>query len=724
MASTSRSQELLIKLLNTRQDRQRQGLPPLTQTQLDEVAKVNGYRDFDQFSRSISYLATGQAETDAQGDIGDKMREWFGGLTFELADNLEGVFRSVVEDRPLSDVMEQIQIERQNYQTTNPGEATALQISGGLTTPVSPGMGVAKVAPTLAKGVVLGGRQGQLAQKLASTVPAQGAVMGATDAAAYSAFSGNDVGQIGSDALTGAVVGAPLAKLGNVVGEYGGKAYQFGKEQLGKVLNAGSGSSGRVARAIDPLTYPELRDVPIERRIALEEIRNRNELGNMPTDQYRQQLGVLEEANKADRATFLDVANRVGGSDNPIYAATDAIMFEPSLKAQFGRTIVPRQEKDAVLNAIREDFSDTMGRQLNEQQINTIADNAARKAQPLYDQADPQVVFQTPRIQNYLDEDYVQDAYRNYRGPYVTEQKALGVINPKPLPVSPSMPMEVRTLDAIQKGVRRQEGLDRLDASPKRTELDTSNLRKVQQLALDDAGAQVPKYREARRIYAVGQGIDEFEQGVRDINSTAMTPYKVLGRYESLKDGIEKEAYRSGAVDAVIRKFDRSTADMPNLAKTFRNNELMKKLRVLFPTDAAFQEFLKRSRMEDTLADSARLGSGSQTTPRAETLKEMRDSNIRPSDLLNPKRVVDRMFGDIDDQVQRSRDSTKFQNIGEVTLGQGPDNINRSLNQLDALDRMRLEQMRLGRYGQGAGSRSGILGVDPETREGVISLLF
>src|SRR5210317_2606135 len=190
MASPSRSQELLIKLLNEQQDRQRQGLPPLTQAQLDDVAKVNGYRDFDQFSRSVSYLATGQAETKAEGDIADKMREWFGGLTFELADNLEGVFRSVAEDRPLSDIMEQIQMERQNYQTTNPNEAAALQVSGGSTTPVSPGMGAAKVAPAVAKGLgnataglVMGGKAGQIAQKVASTVPARGAVMGATDAA-------------------------------------------------------------------------------------------------------------------------------------------------------------------------------------------------------------------------------------------------------------------------------------------------------------------------------------------------------------------------------------------------------------------------------------------------------------------------------------------------------------------------------------------------------------
>ena len=120
MPSKSRSQELLDELLFAQQDRQRKGLPPLTQKQLDEVAKVNGYRDFDQFSRSISYLATGQAGTRAEGDIADKMREWFGGMTFELADNLEGMFRAVREDRPHSDVMEQIQMERQNYQTTNP----------------------------------------------------------------------------------------------------------------------------------------------------------------------------------------------------------------------------------------------------------------------------------------------------------------------------------------------------------------------------------------------------------------------------------------------------------------------------------------------------------------------------------------------------------------------------------------------------------------------------
>ena len=53
MPSKSRSQELLDELLFAQQDRQRKGLPPLTQNQLDEVAKVNGYRDFDQFNAAF-----------------------------------------------------------------------------------------------------------------------------------------------------------------------------------------------------------------------------------------------------------------------------------------------------------------------------------------------------------------------------------------------------------------------------------------------------------------------------------------------------------------------------------------------------------------------------------------------------------------------------------------------------------------------------------------------
>ena len=168
MPSKSRSQELLDELLFAQQDRQRKGLPPLTQNQLDEVAKVNGYRDFDQFSRSISYLATGLTGTRAEGDIADKMREWFGGMTFELADNLEGVFRAVKEDRPLSDVMEQIQMERQNYQATNPAEAASMNVSGALMTPapLSPGVQLSNLATKAARAARPTSKLGQMARSI------------------------------------------------------------------------------------------------------------------------------------------------------------------------------------------------------------------------------------------------------------------------------------------------------------------------------------------------------------------------------------------------------------------------------------------------------------------------------------------------------------------------------------------------------------------------------
>lgn len=729
MASPSRSQELLIKLLNEQQDRQRQGLPPLTQTQLNEVANVNGYRDFDQFSRSVSYLATGQAETKAEGDIADKMREWFGGLTFELADDLEGILRVVAlgEDRPLSDIMEQIQMERQNYQTTNPNEAAALQVSGGLTTPVSPGMGAAKVAPALAKGLgnataglVMGGKAGQIAQKVASTVPARGAVMGATDAAAYSAFSGNDAGQVGTDALTGAAIGAPLAKLGDVVGEYGGKAYQFGKEQLGRLLNTQTGGSGGGGRIFN--TFPELRDAPPDRRTALEEIRNLNELGNMPTSQYRDELAQLQGAGKADSATFLDVANRVGGSDNPIYGAADAIMYDPYVTGLFKKTVAPRQEKNAVLNAIRNDFSQTAGPTMTQREVINRAREAQAASKPYYQNADPQVVFETDKIRNYLTDDTVQRAYQDYRPKYIRAQKAEGVIDPQPLPAEPTTPMEIRTLDAVQKAVRRKQGLDRGNPLATEDAYDMDNLRTIQRMALDDAGKQVPDYQKARQIYAEGQGIDEYRSGMKAIN-TSKTPDDILDEFAKLQPGIKQDAFRSGLVNAVIGKFSRNKAEMPNLAQEFRNNELMEKLSVVFPSEEALNAFLNRSRMEDDLAIAARAGSGSQTQPRQQRREDMSDRRARISD-LNPMKIVDRVLDNVDEQVQRQRDQVKFRNMGDILFDQGPQNINRNLDQLNALQRMIDEQERLRRYGQGAGSRSGILGVDPDTRESFISLLF
>jgi hypothetical protein len=176
-------------------------------------------------------------------------------------------------------------------------------------------------------------------------------------------------------------------------------------------------------------------------------------------------------------------------------------------------------------------------------------------------------------------------------------------------------------------------------------------------------------------------------------------------------------------VNAVIGKFSRNKAEMPNLAKEFRNNELMEKLSVVFPNEEALNSFLNRSRMEDDLAIATRVGSGSQTQPRQQTREDMSDRRARISD-LNPMKIVDRVLDNVDEQVQRQRDQVKFRNMGDVLFDQGPQNINRNLDQLDALQRMIDEQERLRRYGQGAGSRSGILGVDPDTRESFISLLF
>lgn len=708
MPSKSRSQELLDELLFAQQDRQRKGLPPLTQNQLDEVAKVNGYRDFDQFSRSISFLATGQAGTRAEGDIGDKMREWFGGMTFELADNLEGMFRAVREDRPLSDVMEQIQMERQNYQTTNPAEAASMNVSGALMTPapLSPGVQLSNLATKAARAARPTSKLGQMAQGAATSSPAQGAIMGAGDTAAYSAFSGGSPDQIATETGVGAVAGGVLGYPAQKLGELGARAYASmkGRESVSKLL--GGGGSGATFD-----TFPELQGTPPNQRRALEKLLQRIQQGDLSIPDFQRSLSEFQNLGRGDVVTLTDLATRlVPSGKSPLYQMADVVTSNPTGSTLFANTIGQRQEKSAILDRLRNDFGGTMGRQLTEDQVAAIAENARRQSKPLYQEADPQVVFSTPNIENYLSDPYVQRAYQSQLPKFERAQKAEGVMNPQPLPAEPTTPMEVRTLDAVQKAVRKQQGLDRAGQSVTEDAYDLGNLRTLQDRALSDAGDQVPVYREARKTFAEGMGTDEFEEGMRDMTANSMTPFKVRQKYENLQDGIKRDAYKSGLVNALIRKWQRNTAGSPNLAKDLRNDELVEKLRVVFPDEQEFNRFLARTQAEDQMATVSNLGAGSQTQPRQAEERDMLDSSGSLAEVITPQGFMNRFVGRMEDRVMDERREQLKRELAPLLFNQGPQNINPTLNQLSALERMQDDAMRARQYGIGAVPRATIAG--------------
>jgi hypothetical protein len=717
MATPSRSQKLLTRLLQEQQRRQQEGKPPLSQSQLDRVAKAEGYRDFDQFSRSISYLATGQAGTKAEGDIADKMREWFGGMTFELADDLEGIFRAVRDDVPLSDMMEQIQMERQNYQTTNPAEAASMNVSGALMTParLSPGVQLSNLATKAARAARPTSKLGQIAQGAATSSPVQGAIMGAGDTAAYSAFSGGTPDQIAKESTVGAVAGGVLGYPAQKLGELGARAYASmkGRESVSNVLESANKLYRRLGGGSGGIfdTFPELQGTPPNQRRALEFLLKQIQDGDLSIPDFQRSLSEFQNLGRGDVVTLTDLATRlVPSGKSPLYQTADVVTSNPTGSTLAARTIGQRQEKSAILDRLRNDFASTMGRQLTEDQVAAIAENAQRQSKPLYQEADPQVVFSTPNIENYLSDPYVKRAYQSQLPKFERAQKAEGMINPQPLPAEPTTPMEVRTLDAVQKAVRKQQGLDRAGQSVTEDAYDLGNLRTLQDRALSDAGDQVPVYRQARKTFAEGMGTDEFEEGMRDMTANSMTPFKVRQKFENLQDGIKRDAYKSGLVNALIRKWERNTAGSPNLAKDLRNDELVEKLRVVFPDEQEFNRFLARTQAEDQMATVSNLGAGSQTQPRQATEREMLDSSGSLAEVMTPQGFMNRFVGKMEDRVMDERREQLKRELAPLLFNQGPQNINPTLNQLSALERMQDDAMRARQYGIGAVPRATVAG--------------
>ncbi len=710
MAKT-RAQGVLQEMLAEQRRRESEGLPPLRPEQLDAAARLNGYRDFEQFGDSITYLATGGAETNADGRITDKMREWFAGATFELGDDVESVFRAVLEDRPISDVRDQIRVERENYQQNNPNEAAMLGLSGGLMAPVSPGAqlskGVARGAQALGSS-----RAGRIAQRIATSSPAQAAISGAADTAAYSAFSGSDSEQVAEDAAGGGVVGGVMGWPAKKIGELGARAYASakGRESVAGVLESanrvlGGGSGGRVFD-----TFPEMSGLPPDRRRALEYLLKKTQEGNLSVPDFQRALSEFQELGRGEIVSLTDLATRLTpAGKSALYREADVVVGNTAGGSVFNETIRPRQAKSGIFDRLQSDFGATAGEQLTEEQIAAIAANARREARPLYEQADPRVVFSTPNLENYLSDPYVQRAYQT-QVPNLERADKVGNLPPRAYPSEPKTPMEIRTLDAVQKTVRKQQGLDRANQQASVDANDLGNLRTLQNRALEDAGRQVPEYQQARRLYAEGMGEDEFEEGMRDLTANSMTPYKVQKKFESLPDGLKRDAYRSGLVEALLRKWRKNPAASPNLARDFQNDETMGKLRVVFPNEDEFNRFRARVEAEAQLAEVANLGGGSQTQPRMSVDREMLDSSGSIAELASPSGALRNFIGAMENRVLDERREDLKRELAPLLFRQGPQNINPTLEQLQALQRMQDDAMRARQYGISALPRGAVAG--------------
>ena len=126
----------------------------------------------------------------------------------------------------------------------------------------------------------------------------------------------------------------------------------------------------------------------------------------------------------------------------------------------------------------------------------------------------------------------------------------------------------------------------------------------------------VPSYREARNAWGgPSQYLESIENG-RDILSNKVGAEELRSNLAQMTEA-QQEAYRVGAVSAIVGKLRSDTAKLPDLTKYLRSPEMRDKIAAIMPTPEAAESFQQRLDYEISKSElSGRSLAGSATARR------------------------------------------------------------------------------------------------------------
>lgn len=161
----------------------------------EDISTQPSINQVDPFAMSEGGLETGSSKA--------AIRNFFQGMTFNTADEMEAAFRSTFGDKTYEENIDMIRAEMKAYEAENPGSTVAQQIAGGVMNPA-----LALKLP-------------QFLQKMSPLM--QGGVVGGSSGLLYGVGGGeggvSERVQSGAvDAGIGILIGAPLQKLASTVG--------------------------------------------------------------------------------------------------------------------------------------------------------------------------------------------------------------------------------------------------------------------------------------------------------------------------------------------------------------------------------------------------------------------------------------------------------------------------------------------------------------------------
>lgn len=178
-------------------------------------------------------------------------------------------------------------------------------------------------------------------------------------------------------------------------------------------------------------------------------------------------------------------------------------------------------------------------------------------------------------------------------------------------------------------------------------------------------------YKKARNIFAGSMATQEaMDFGLNIFTNKAYkeNPEKVIGLYNNA----EKEAFRNGVFEAVLRKMETSTDNSNVGLKIIGNERNRNLLRLAFPDDVnddAFNEFINNFQQEiDSRAVEVRVLSGSQTAQRNALVDKFKEKSARAINTrsLKPEELINSLMREDFDLLNDAQTDAMSQKLAEV----------------------------------------------------------
>jgi hypothetical protein len=230
--------------------------------------------------------------------------------------------------------------------------------------------------------------------------------------------------------------------------------------------------------------------------------------------------------------------------------------------------------------------------------------------------------------------------------------------------------MDMQTLHYMKLGIDNELSIANkpLNTSLGDVELGKVNNSKQKLLAILDSNED---YKQARNLFAGSMATQEaMDFGLNIFTNKAykQNPEKVIGLYNDA----EKEAFRNGVFEAVLRKMETSTDNSNVGLKIIGNERNRNLLRLAFPDDvdeSTFNEFINNFQQEiDARAVEIRVLKGSQTAQRNALVDKFQEKSARAINTrsLKPDELINSLMREDFDLLNDEQSNAMSQKLAEV----------------------------------------------------------